>query len=40
MPKLLIQELVAEVLTQSGEVGRSPALRGFRKRLNEMVNQD
>lgn len=34
-PKLLIQELVAEVLAQSREIGRSPALRAFRKELKK-----
>lgn len=36
-PRLAIQDLVAEVLAQSREIGRSPALRAFRQRLKQLL---
>lgn len=36
-PRLPIQDLVAEVLAQSIEMGRSPALRAFRQRLKQLL---
>lgn len=36
-PRLAIQDLVAEVLVQSRDIARSPALRAFRKRIREIV---
>ncbi|MGK7896008.1 MAG: Uma2 family endonuclease [Xenococcus sp. (in: cyanobacteria)] len=36
-PKFPIQELVAEVLTQSSKVGRSPALRALRKKIKQFI---
>ncbi|MGD1809533.1 hypothetical protein ACP6PL_29430 [Dapis sp. BLCC M126] len=36
-PTLLIRDLVAEVLAQSSEIWRSPALRAFRQRLKQLL---
>ena len=36
-PQLPIRDLVTEVLAQSGNVGRSPALRAFRQRLKQLL---
>jgi Uma2 family endonuclease len=35
-PKLPIPVLVTEILAQSSEIGRSPALRAFRRRLKQL----
>ncbi|NEQ38790.1 MAG: Uma2 family endonuclease [Okeania sp. SIO3I5] len=37
LPELAIQDLVAEVLAQSRDIGRSPALRNFRQRLKQIL---
>ncbi|MGK7929945.1 MAG: Uma2 family endonuclease [Microcystaceae cyanobacterium] len=36
-PRLAIQDLVGEVLAQSSEIGRSPALRAFRQKLRQSL---
>lgn len=36
-PRLPIPDLVADVLAQSREMGRSPALRAFRQRLKQLL---
>ena len=36
-PEMPIAEWVADVLVQSAEVGRSPALRAFRKKVQQLV---
>ncbi|MDJ0843955.1 Uma2 family endonuclease [Crocosphaera sp.] len=38
--RLAIPDLVAEVLAQSSEIGRSPALRAFRHRLKELLRDN
>jgi Uma2 family endonuclease len=38
-PGLPILDLVAEVLTQSSAIGRSPALRTFRKQIRNLNSQ-
>ncbi|MGK7946821.1 MAG: hypothetical protein AB4058_20360 [Microcystaceae cyanobacterium] len=36
-PRLSIPDLVTEVLAQSSEIGRSPALRALRQKLKQLL---